>query len=123
MDFSVTERTIVAVLAYSAQFNYPLTEAELITRKFQPKFLTLLEPEHKFKSQKLTKNLVEVALKKLIKDQVILKKNNFLYLKTSPVKTRTTNKKLQQAKEAVITELVTLTKKIPWVLGVVVTGS
>jgi len=123
MDFSVTERTIVAVLAYSAQFNYPLTESELITRIFQPKFLTLLEPELKIKSQKLTKNLVAVALKKLIKDQVISKKNNFFYLKTSPVKTRTTNKKLQQAKEAVITELVTLTKKIPWVLGVVVTGS
>ncbi|MCC6711460.1 MAG: adenylyltransferase/cytidyltransferase family protein [Candidatus Pacebacteria bacterium] len=123
MDFSVTERTIVAVLAYSAQFNYPLTESELIARIFQPKFLTLLEPNFKVSQKRPTKSVVSTALKKLVAANIILQKNNFFYLKTSPVKTRTNSKKLQQSKEAVISELVIFAKKIPWVLGVVLTGS
>jgi cytidyltransferase-like protein len=121
MDLSVTEKTIIAVLAYSSQFNHPLTENELINRLFKPSFLSLLQNK-KVSSKKLTRKDFLTAIDSLKKKKVIFQKNELLALSTKNLSGKR-DVGVEKFKQEVVDDLVLLSEKIPWVLGVVITGS
>jgi len=122
MVLAVPERTILAVLAYSAQFAYPLTQAELFARIFKPKHLYLVD-KLKVQSKTFTAKDFSQALTKLVKSGLVVEQQGFFSLKTATVRSRKANTKIRQAKEKVISELIVFAEKLPWVLAVTLTGS
>jgi cytidyltransferase-like protein len=121
MDLSVAEKTIIAVLAYSSQFNHSLTQNELIERIFKPEFLSLLQ-DKKIKSRKINRDEFLLAINSLKKKKIIFQNKKELALSKEHLSKRT-NIDIKDFKQEVVEDLVSLSKKIPWVLGVVITGS
>lgn len=123
MAFSVAERIILAVLAYSAKFGYPLTETEIIIRAFKPHVLFTLENSKDPVEPKLSQQALSLALKSLLKKKKVVKKQEFYLLNGEKIKARKPNHQIKKFKEAVVSELISVAERIPWVLGVVITGS
>ncbi|MFZ5438330.1 MAG: adenylyltransferase/cytidyltransferase family protein [Patescibacteria group bacterium] len=123
MAFSVAERITLAVLAYSTKFGYPLTETEIITRAFKPHVLFALENNKDSIEPKLSQQALSLALKSLLKKKKVVKKQGFYLLNGEKIKARKPNHQIKKFKEAVVNELISVAEKIPWVLGVVITGS
>lgn len=122
MAFSVAERIILAVLAYSAKFDYPLTEKEITNRAFKPKVLIGLDGL-KVSKKKLYRRDFSLALKSLVKKKKVIKKQDFYSLVATRTKSRKTNKKIEEFKKQVVDELTQIVDRVPCVLGVVITGS
>ena len=121
MDLSVAEKTIIAVLAYSSQFNHSLTQNELIERIFKPEFLSLLQ-DKKIKSKNPKRDEFLSAINSLKKQKIIFQNKDKLALSKKYLSKKIDNS-VKDFKQEVVEDLVSLSKKIPMVLGVVVTGS
>jgi cytidyltransferase-like protein len=143
MNISTQEKLVLAVVTYSAQFVFPLTETEIMERLLQPRFLDFLEDEFseltsqkikiKQKSNKIdldnfSRNDFSKAITSLVKKKKLVK-DGILY--TLPVtkdaflmsSDKKANKITREYKEKIIKELALISERVPWVLGVVLTGS
>ncbi|NCN45576.1 MAG: hypothetical protein COU63_03515 [Candidatus Pacebacteria bacterium CG10_big_fil_rev_8_21_14_0_10_36_11] len=115
MALSDSEKIVLAAVAYSAQFSHPLTQEEIIKRCYKP--------------GNISQKKLELAIEKLLKLKKLVKQNNYYTLAITPWAFRNrdqVSKKylaIKKYKEEIISELVLLANKIPWVLGVVITGS
>lgn len=124
---SQEEKSVLAVLSYSAQFDHPLTVEEITDRLLTTKGLNTVDSS--FKKQALKKisatRQVEKALSSLIKKKCCFRQGGLFTLmdRTVAMKKRTAFKLVKTNKEPLIAELVSLVENIPWVLGVVITGS
>lgn len=121
MDFSVAERIILAALAYSAKFDFPLTRQEIVDRAFKPELLSLLG--EKPSSRELSKKELLSSLESLVKKGKVTKQGKFYSLSSAKTQTIKINSSVKKFKAEVVEELVEFASKIPWVLGVVLTGS
>jgi len=138
MEVSFEEKLVVAVVAYSAQFSHALTQEQILHRLFHPQFLQVLEGKRNkkksvisedFSLQKTQKNLslkkLSVILEQLVQKKLLLQKGRHFTLFLTPQSLEKTrpNPQVVAYKEQLITEMATLAQKVPWVLGVVLTGS
>ena len=138
MEVSFEEKLVVAVVAYSAQFSHALTQEEIFHRLFYPHFLHVLEGKGSkktsvistpFLTAKTHKTLslkeLSVVLARLVQKKLLLQKGRYFTLFLTPQSLAITRPSPQVVayKEQLIEEMVTLAQKVPWVLGVVLTGS
>ena len=118
------EKAVLAVLAYSAQFNHPLTAMEITKRMLTNKGFYLVDRHLKLISKFKSREINQV-LASLVKQKKILKQDNFFTLANQPeafIK-RQKSQLVHHEKAAVIAEFVQLIEQIPWVLGATITGS
>lgn len=142
MNISTQEKLVLAVVTYSAQFYFPLTNSEIIERLLQPRFLNFLEEnfsnsflhtESKNEKKNLdldnfSKNSFSKAITSLLKKKKIIKQGSLYTLPSTKDAffmsgNRKKNKTTKEYKEKIIKELSSLSERIPWILGVVLTGS
>jgi len=105
------DRKILLALSYTDQFSYPLTKTEVYLR---------LIGKGSYSKQQFSK-----SLNKLVKNNLIDKKANFYFLKNRQNIVYTRYKRYYESKKKWIKveEFVSLIQKIPFVVGVAVTGS
>ncbi|MBT4124363.1 MAG: adenylyltransferase/cytidyltransferase family protein [Candidatus Pacebacteria bacterium] len=143
MNTSTQEKLVLAAVTYSAQFSHPLTEIEIIERLLQPRFLDFLgDDDSEFTSQKtktkqksdkkdlanFSRNDFSKAITSLVKKKKIFKKGSLYTLPFTKDAFLMSgdgrkNEITKEYKEKIIKELALISEKIPWVLGVVLTGS
>ncbi|MFH2118609.1 MAG: hypothetical protein ABII10_02655 [Candidatus Paceibacterota bacterium] len=118
------EKIVLAVLAYSGQFNHPLTATEIFERMLTDKGLRLVDRKLKGE-QSLDLKRINQVLQSLVARQKIFKQGSFFTIAngTRAFTKRQNSQIIQQEKSPVIDELTKLTKGISWVLGVAITGS
>lgn len=126
MEVSFQEKLVVAVVAYSAQFSHALTQEEIHHRLFYPHFLQVLEGKQTRKTNTIL-SIKELSpiLSQLVRKKLLLQKGQYFTLFLTPqafVKTRP-SPQVVAYKEQLIEEMMALAHKVPWVLGVVLTGS
>jgi hypothetical protein len=116
------EQAVLATIAYTDQFSYPLSLEEICGR-------CLFLSTGKAKSQSVKD--IESAVLSLIKKKLITKvldpqeKTVFFVLigRDSLVKKRRVAEKIAQTKYSEIKQVVDFTNKVPWVTGIYLTGS
>ncbi len=103
---------IILSLSYTDQFQYPLKKEEI--------FLRILG-----QGNSLTLTDVEFELSKMVIARKIFVKNDFYFLKGSSkhIHTRIKRKTFSQKKWIEVGEFVGIARHIPWIKGILVTGS
>ena len=106
------DNKILLSLSYTDQFKYPLTKEEI--------FLRIIGRE-----KSLSINKLETELVKMVSSGKIFVKNNFYFLKGSGnhIYTRIKRKQYSQKKWFEVEEFIRVVRLIPWIKGVLVTGS
>lgn len=107
------DNKILLSLSYTDQFKYPLTKEEV--------YLRILGSQ----DQSLTVEKVESKLKEMVAAGRISFKDNFYFLNGSEkfIEVRKKRKNFSQKKWLEVTEFVQIVKFIPWIKGVLITGS
>jgi predicted nucleotidyltransferase len=120
---SSIESQVLAVVAYSAQFNHPLTAEEVVDRWLTYRGFGRLDKQ--LVSKLKNKSAVNKALQSLSKKKLLIEKKKLFTLvdHQQSLAKRLKFPQVKRQKEPLVKELVSLAKKIPWVLGVVLTGS
>lgn len=120
----------MAVLAYSSQFNFPLSLSAIYERLLTSSALKIvdrdLEENLNWKTTPLAlKEELAVTLKSLLKKKSVIEHHGFYALRSQEIafEKRRLASINQRAKQAVIQELVATVRRIPWILGVAITGS
>lgn len=117
---------ILATLAYTDQFEYPLSEKEIWER------LVGVDNLKNVFAVKMSENYpgatyseVKKTLKILVVQGKVIKNKQFYCLPGSEenFKTRVIRKKLSKKNKQEIEKFVTFVRKIPWIMAVAVTGS
>lgn len=119
---SAAEKTVVAVVAYSAQFAYPLTIEEIQKRLLTKRGLRVVDPHF---SSSVKVHRLPLIIRSLVKKNVLIQKGKFVTLAGNATAFGNRRRSITAGrnKERLTTEFVKLVKRIPWVLGVAITGS
>lgn len=105
------EQRLLLTLAYTAQFSYPLTTQEWLQRSIG--------------TNRYSKQDFSNAITTLVTDGHVCYKNGFWYIpgKESDTAVRERRMTATQQKFVELTVLTNFLRKIPWVIGVAITGS
>jgi hypothetical protein len=120
MALSSLERAIVLTISYPDQFSYPLTESEIWQR------LPLRISEWWTVQTKIpTRPLVQLALKRLVKKQIIETDSEYFWLagRSFLVDRRHRRQRISQNKWQEVDTFINFARKVPWISAVFVTGS
>ena len=120
---TIQEQAVLAVIAYSAQFDHPLTMQEIWLRLLTRSGLSVVNPKLKLPTLFKLAALKHI-LNSLVKSKKIVKKHQFYTLISHPqsFQKRQVAQQIAQEKAAVVDEFVRLVEVVPWVLGVTITG-
>lgn len=125
------EKAVLAVLAYSAQFEHPLTIEELCRRLLTPEGLQIIDAHFPAKQpifsgtfQAITAR-IEKILQQLVRKKKCFRQGNWYAIAASPAafQKRRQGERVQQEKKPLLAEFARLARHVPWVLGAAVTGS
>lgn len=127
---SKAEKAVVTVVAYSAQFDHPLTPEEVCQRLLTGRGLAVID-QGLARSRVVSGSFqhrvagIRQTLDKLVRDEVCVKQGQWYTLSGSEraFEKRALSQEVQREKESTVTSFVALTKRVPWVLGVALTGS
>lgn len=123
--FSNLELRVVATLAYSNQFDYPLTSRETYARLIAGEVIAHEGWVGYADRQAATQQVVDSALQHLSRLNVVVTNGEYWALTglEHAFSARVSRMRQTQQKAAAIDELVSATQKIPWIQGVAITGS
>lgn len=115
MTFSQLAPAIVKTVAYTNQFQYPLTAEEIWQRLVLSKKNSLL----------VSRPIFDKTLATLVQKKTILKKNNYFFLPNGEglVAVRKQRERWSTQKQTSVQSFVRLIRWIPWVKAVAITGS
>jgi cytidyltransferase-like protein len=125
------EKAVIAVLSYSAQFDHPLSLSEIDERLLTSKGLQTVD--RSFTSGKFhwpatplaRKEKLAAILKLLVNKDVVIKQRQFFTLKgkSAAFDKRRQAALGQETKRTLVSELVSVVRRIPWIIGLAITGS
>jgi hypothetical protein len=125
------EKTVLAVLAYSAQFEHPLTVEEISKRLLTAEGVRIIDARFSAKAPVFSGPLransvrIEKILQQLVRKKRCFRQGKWyaIFASAAVFKKRRQGKLVQQEKKAVLAEFARLVRHVPWVLGAAVTGS
>jgi hypothetical protein len=129
---SILEQQILLTLAYSDQFQYPLTEAELWQRLLQLSALSwsrksspAAQSPQLPRAAERTKKDFSQQLKKLQKEGVISHQGSFLFLQghESFISIRQKRQQYASSKWQEVAQVIRFARQVPWIQAVFITGS
>lgn len=140
--FEKAERAVIAVVAYSAQFDHPLTVGEISARLLTAEALRVVEPKFGGSGRgrgrgrasrlgrgsqvgQVSERGVGELVAKLVRRKVFIQKGDWITVfgREKAFEKRRLAGKAMAKKEALVEELVALVRRCPWVLGLALTGS
>jgi hypothetical protein len=123
--FSNLELRIVATLAYSNQFEFPLTSSEVFRRLVSSQTMADEGWGSSKSPDSITQSQIDVALQKLSREKLV--ETNGLYWVLAGKKTcfsrRVGAQRCTQQKTPLITQLLQLLRVVPWIEAIFITGS
>lgn len=113
------DQAVLYTLAYTTQFHYPLTPAELSDR------LIFKLSESQVLLAKASRSEIAQTISKLLKRRLLIKQGSYLTLPgfEFTANTRDQRQAYAAARQPELTEFVALSQACPWVEAVFVTGS
>lgn len=112
------EQALLYTLAYTTQFQYPLTPAELSER-------LIFALDDRVLLTRVTTTQIVKGIKRLVKLRLLHKEDEYLVLPgfENTVQTRAKRQAITAARQPELTQFVSLVQQCPWVAAVFVTGS
>ncbi len=123
--FSNLELRVIATLAYSNQFDFPLTSREISARLIASGVIAQEGWVGYADRQVATQQVIENALQHLVRLGVVVTNGEYWALQSFGhiFGTRVSRARQTQQKASAIDELVATTKEINWIQGIAITGS
>lgn len=123
--FSNLELRVIATLAYSNQFEYPLTSREIYLRLIAGEVIAQEGWVGYADRQTTTQQVVESVLQYLLRKNVVVSNGEYWVLSglQGSFGVRVSRARQTQQKARAIDELIAVTQSIPWIQGVAITGS
>lgn len=124
------EKAVLAVLAYSAQFTYPLTVEEICRRLLTSEGLRAIDARFSLKTPIFAGSFqaniarIEKIMRQLLQKKKCFRQEKWYAITASDAfKKRRQGETVLQEKKALLAEFAGIAQNVPWVLGVAVTGS
>lgn len=123
--FSNLELRVIATLAYSNQFEFPLTSRETYVRLIAGDVIAQEGWVGYADRQGVTQQVVETALQHLARLNIVVSNGEYwaLFGLHKSFGTRVSRARQTQQKAAAIDELIAATQSISWIQGIAITGS
>lgn len=125
--FASLESLVLATVAYTDQFHYPLSAQEVKQRLLSSAALKTLGVKTTAVTQNPSQAKISQVLERLVRRKKLLKQGEWYGLATTDVashfKLRRQRARLNNRRKSQFDQLVQVLRQVPWVWGVALTGS